>query len=90
MGQKPSRSSQRLHPPSPLPPSLPCRVNGSGGGGPFEEDKPLVAGRGSRDLEEEEEGGEEPSGTPEGEGPAEKHVGGATDLKLNCNSSPPR
>lgn len=51
----------------------------------------------SHDLEEEEaeeeEGGEETSVTPRqpgGEGPAEDHVGGATDLKLNCKSSPPR
>lgn len=64
----------------------------------MEEDKPLVAGRRSHDLEEEEEaeeedGGEEPSvtpGQPGGEGLAEEHVGGATELKLNCKSSPPR
>lgn len=57
-----------------------------------------MAGRRSHDLEEEEEaeeeeGVEEPSvtlGQPGVEGPAEEHVGGATDLKLNCKSSPPR
>lgn len=64
----------------------------------MEEDKPLVTGRRSHDLEEEEEaeeeeGGEDPSvtpGQPGGEGPAEEHVGGATDLMLNCKSSPSR
>lgn len=45
-----------------------CSLNG----GPFEEEKPLMASRGSRDLEDEEveelgadeEEGEEPSNTP--------------------------
>lgn len=55
---------------------LGCRING----GPFEEEKPLMASHGSRDLEDEEadelgadeEEGEEPSNTPgkpEGEAP---------------------
>ena len=47
---------------------LVCRLNG----GPFEEEKPLMASHGSRDLEDEEveelgadeEEGEEPSNTP--------------------------
>lgn len=47
---------------------LVCRLNG----GPFEEEKPLLASHGTRDLEDEEaeelgadeEEGEEPSNTP--------------------------
>lgn len=47
---------------------LGCRING----GPFEEEKPLMASHGSRDLEDEEaeelgadeEEGEEPGNTP--------------------------
>lgn len=51
-----------------------------------------MADRRSHDLEEEE-GEEESRITPRqpgAEGPADDHVGGATDLPLNCESSPPR
>lgn len=85
------KKTQHLLSQKPFPP---CRVNSGGVGGVLLEDKPLVARRRSHDLEEEaeeEDRVEEPcvtQGQPGGEGRAEEHVGGATEL--NCKSSPPR